>query len=108
MNVSLTRELEQFVHDRVDTGRYHSASEVVRDGLRLLESREQLRELQMDEIRRRMGSNPDPVAVIPPESSAASLPMYSGVGRSPDEGPGSQRELGSRRKLGSRSAGAAG
>ncbi len=105
MNVSLTRELEQFVHDRVDTGRYHSASEVVRDGLRLLESREQLRELQMDEIRRRMGSNPDPVAVIPPESSArAGLPMYSGVGRSPEADEG----LGSQRKLGSRSAGSAG
>ena len=54
MNVSLTKELEQFVHDRVRTGRYHSASEVVREGLRLLESREQLRELQVDEMRRRL------------------------------------------------------
>jgi len=54
MNVSLTPELEKFVHDRVKTGRYHSASEVVREGLRLLESREQLRELQLDEMRRRL------------------------------------------------------
>lgn len=54
MNVSLTHELERFVHDRVATGRYHSASEVVREGLRLLESREQLRELQVDEMRRRL------------------------------------------------------
>jgi antitoxin ParD1/3/4 len=54
MNVSLTKELERFVHERVKTGRYHSASEVVREGLRLLESREQLRELQLDEMRRRL------------------------------------------------------
>jgi len=56
MNVSLTRELESFVRDRVGTGRYHSASEVVREGLRLLESREQLRELQLDEVRRRLAT----------------------------------------------------
>jgi antitoxin ParD1/3/4 len=59
MNVSLTRELEQFVRDRVGTGRYHSASEVVREGLRLLESREQLRELQLDELHKRMATGED-------------------------------------------------
>lgn len=53
MNVSLTRELEAFVRERVATGRYHSASEVVREGLRLLESREQVRTLQMEDLRRR-------------------------------------------------------
>jgi antitoxin ParD1/3/4 len=39
MNVSLTPELERFVQDRVDSGLYGSASEVVRDGLRLLRER---------------------------------------------------------------------
>jgi antitoxin ParD1/3/4 len=42
MNVSLTPELEQFVHEKVKSGRYLSASEVVREGLRLLEERERL------------------------------------------------------------------
>jgi antitoxin ParD1/3/4 len=37
LNVSLTPELEHFVHDRVATGRYQTASEVVREALRLLE-----------------------------------------------------------------------
>jgi len=37
MNVSLTPELEQFIADKVATGRYSSASEVVRAGLRILE-----------------------------------------------------------------------
>jgi antitoxin ParD1/3/4 len=36
MNISLTQELEQFVQLQVQSGLYHSASEVIRDGLRLL------------------------------------------------------------------------
>lgn len=40
MNVSLTPDLERFTRALVDGGRYNSASEVVRSGLRLLEERE--------------------------------------------------------------------
>lgn len=40
MNVSLTDKLEEFVNELVENGRYRSASEVVREGLRLLEIRE--------------------------------------------------------------------
>ena len=40
MNVSLTDKLEEFVNRLVDEGRYRSAREVVREGLRLLEIRE--------------------------------------------------------------------
>ena len=40
MNVSLTDKLEEFVNELVEKGRYRSASEVVREGLRLLEIRE--------------------------------------------------------------------
>lgn len=40
MNVSLTDQLEDFVNRLVERGRYRSASEVVREGLRLLEIRE--------------------------------------------------------------------
>jgi antitoxin ParD1/3/4 len=40
MNVSLTPELEKFVDETVATGRYSSASEVVRAGLRKLEEQE--------------------------------------------------------------------
>lgn len=40
MNVSLTPELEALVQDKVASGRYASASEVVRDALRLLEQRD--------------------------------------------------------------------
>jgi antitoxin ParD1/3/4 len=40
MNVSLTVELASFVAEKVASGRYGSASEVVRTSLRLLEERE--------------------------------------------------------------------
>jgi antitoxin ParD1/3/4 len=40
MNVSLTPELEQYIRTKVDSGRYLSASEVVREALRLLEQKE--------------------------------------------------------------------
>ena len=51
LNVSLTPELEQFVESRVASGRYQTASEVIREGLRLLEEREQTREAALEELR---------------------------------------------------------
>ncbi|HKO12151.1 MAG TPA: type II toxin-antitoxin system ParD family antitoxin [Acidobacteriaceae bacterium] len=41
MNVSLTPELEKLVQEKVESGRYTSASEVVREALRLMEKRDQ-------------------------------------------------------------------
>jgi antitoxin ParD1/3/4 len=51
MNVSLTPELERFVQEKVQSGRYTSASEVVREALRLLEEHEQVRTAQLAEFR---------------------------------------------------------
>lgn len=50
-NVHLTPELESFARDRVSEGRYNNVSEVVRDGLRMLQDREARRaafELSLD------------------------------------------------------------
>ena len=54
MNVNLTPELEKIVHTRVRSGRYNSASEVVREALRLLEERDQVRKLQLQELRKKI------------------------------------------------------
>jgi antitoxin ParD1/3/4 len=62
MNVSVTPELEQFVQDLVASGRYHSASEVFRDGLRLLEQAERGRLLDKWLIE---GLTPEEEARIP-------------------------------------------
>jgi antitoxin ParD1/3/4 len=54
MNISLTPELEQMVHDKVKSGRYASASEVIREGLRLLEEQEQLKQQRLADVRRKI------------------------------------------------------
>jgi antitoxin ParD1/3/4 len=46
MNVSLTPELEAKIHERVASGRYNNASEVVRDALRHLEEYERKEHLR--------------------------------------------------------------
>jgi antitoxin ParD1/3/4 len=54
MNVNLTPELEKLVHKKVKTGRYNSASEVVREALRLMEAQDSVRSAQLEELRRRI------------------------------------------------------
>ncbi len=54
MNVSLTPELERFVNEQVASGRYQSASEVFRDGLRLLQQRAEDRQAALEEVRRKV------------------------------------------------------
>jgi antitoxin ParD1/3/4 len=51
VNVSLTPELERWVAEKVQSGRYTSASEVIREALRLLEEQEILKQRHLAEIR---------------------------------------------------------
>ena len=59
MHVSLTPELEALVKQHVQTGRYHSSSEVVREALRLWQEHEQLRALKMDHLRKEIKAGLD-------------------------------------------------
>ncbi len=54
MNVSLTPELDRFVAEKVESGRYTSASEVVREALRLLQEHEQSRAAQLASFNREL------------------------------------------------------
>jgi antitoxin ParD1/3/4 len=52
MNVSLTPELENLVNEQVKSGLYNSASEVIRESLRLLQEQDMLKEFRRNELRR--------------------------------------------------------
>ena len=51
MNVNLTPELERLVSQKVENGLYNSASEVVREALRLMQERDELRRIRTVELR---------------------------------------------------------
>lgn len=50
MNISLTPELQAYITSKVQSGRYKSVSEVVREGLRLLEEQDQLKALRRQRL----------------------------------------------------------
>jgi antitoxin ParD1/3/4 len=56
MNVSLTPELEKLVQEKAKSGRYNSASEVMREALRLLEEQDQLRAIRLEEVRKKIAA----------------------------------------------------
>lgn len=45
------KHFEGFIKSQIQDGRYTSASEIIRDALRMLEEREQLRTLKMESLR---------------------------------------------------------
>ncbi len=56
MNISLTPELERFVTIKVESGQYQTASEVVRDGLRLLRERDETHEQRLEVLRKEIAA----------------------------------------------------
>lgn len=52
MNVHLGETFDKFVADLIASGLYQSQSEVIREGLRLLKEREDLRKLRLEELRK--------------------------------------------------------
>ena len=55
MNVSLTRELERLVNEKVESGLYQTASEVIREALRLLQERDHVREQLRADVQAGLG-----------------------------------------------------
>ena len=54
MNVSISQQLEEWIHEKVSSGLYQTASEVIREALRLLREKEQIRDLRIEELRKRI------------------------------------------------------
>ena len=52
MNINLTPQLEDMVKQKVATGLYNSASEVIREALRMMEEQDRIRAIKLEELRR--------------------------------------------------------
>jgi antitoxin ParD1/3/4 len=73
---------ESLVRDLVDSGRYTSASEVIRDALRLMEEREELRNTKLKALREAIRQGVESGPAIPAEDVFETLEArLSGSGR---------------------------
>ena len=50
MNISLTPQLEKYIQEKVTSGRYTSASEVIRESLRLMHTYDDLQKQRIDQL----------------------------------------------------------
>lgn len=69
MNINLTPGLEEMVRQKVASGFYTSASEVVRKALHLMEENDKLRGAKLDQLRQAIqeGLNGGPAAELNPD-----------------------------------------
>ena len=51
MDISLARELEELINEKIATGKYISANEVIGEALRLLHERDELRRMEIEGLR---------------------------------------------------------
>ena len=58
-NIALTPQLSAYIDELVDSGEYMSASEVLRDGLRLLKVQRDRRAAELNEIQERISAGLD-------------------------------------------------
>lgn len=59
MNISMTPELQEFISEKVKSGMYHSVSEVIREGLRLLKEQDELKQMRLRNLRREVAISLD-------------------------------------------------
>jgi len=62
MHVSLTPKLERLVRERVESGLYNNASEVVREALRQMQETDELRRLKLKRLREELAKGEADVA----------------------------------------------
>lgn len=52
MNISLTPTLDKWVENKVKSGQYTSSSEVIREGIRLLQQKEEHQQNMLNELKK--------------------------------------------------------
>lgn len=65
---SIGRHFEGFIKQQLESGRYTSASEIVREALRLMEEREEQRAIQLQNIRQKLQEGIDSGEGIPADT----------------------------------------
>lgn len=64
---------EQFIRRQIEAGHYASANDIVREALRLLETQERLREIELEEYREQIREGMESGPAIPAEEVFARL-----------------------------------
>ena len=77
---------ESFIKEQIQQGRYASASEVVRDGLRALEDRERLRDAKLATLRGEMQRGADSGAGVPAKAVFAAVRRRIAASGAPGSG----------------------
>ncbi|NDW07795.1 type II toxin-antitoxin system ParD family antitoxin [Jiella pacifica] len=69
-SVTIGEHYERMLQSMIESGRYATASEVIRDGLRLVEEREQIRAAKLEALRRMIAEGDDSGAAEPLDMAA--------------------------------------
>jgi antitoxin ParD1/3/4 len=72
---SIGKHFEGFIESLIESGRYSTASEVMRDGLRMIEEREQRRTAKLEALRAEIqkGFDSGPMREFVPKTLAAEI-----------------------------------
>jgi antitoxin ParD1/3/4 len=72
---SIGKHFEEFIASLIASGRYSTASEIIRDGLRIIEEREQRREAKLEWLRAAIqeGLDSGPAREVDPKTLAAEV-----------------------------------
>jgi antitoxin ParD1/3/4 len=63
MNVSLTPALEKLVQQKVESGLYNNASEVIREALRMMKEGEEVRRIKLKRLREALAEGETDIAL---------------------------------------------
>lgn len=80
---AIGEHFEQFIRQQIESGRYASASEIVREALRLLETRERMREIEIEEYRTKIREGLESGPGIPAEHCPSPANIGNGAQKSP-------------------------
>lgn len=103
MNISLTPELEELINQKVATGMYHSASEVVREGLRLLKEQDDLKRIRTDDLRRDIMHAKEQSARGEYKAYQSGAEVFQDVTRKKSDSPPARQPTGNNKTMGKQS-----